>query len=98
VNIKIEKTDNNVVFFIEGRIDTTTAPLLTERLQNELAGVASLELNLEKVDYISSAGLRAILLAQKIMDKQGKMILKGVREEVMEVFDITGFSSILDFA
>lgn len=95
MNIKIEKTDNNAVFFIEGRIDTTTAPLLTERLQNELAGVTSLELNLEKVDYISSAGLRAILLAQKIMDKQGKMVVSHVCKEIMETFELTCFTDIL---
>ena len=79
----------------EGRIDTATSPEFEKKLGEILEGVTELVLDMSKVDYVSSAGLRVILKVQKVMFSQGKMKLVGVNESVMEVFEITGFSSIL---
>lgn len=80
---------------IEGRIDTTTAPELDKEIQDSINGVEMLALDFKSVEYISSAGLRVLLRAQKTMNKQGKMEIFGANESVKEVFDITGFSDIL---
>ena len=78
---------------LSGRLDTTTAPQLEEEL--ELEGVTELTFDFENLDYISSAGLRVLLAAQKVMNKQGEMKIAHVNEDIMEVFEITGFSDIL---
>jgi len=80
---------------LEGRLDTTTAPQLEGELKSALNGVKSLVLDLEKLDYISSAGLRVLLSAQKVMNKQGEMKLIHVSDVVNEIFEVTGFSDIL---
>ena len=80
----------------EGRIDTLTAPELEKKLCEIIEGVTELVLDMGKVEYISSAGLRVILKLQKLMHHQGKMKLVSVNESVMEVFEITGFSDILN--
>lgn len=80
---------------LEGRLDTVSAPELDAVVKNELGGVATLILDLKKLQYTSSAGLRVILIAQKTMNKQGKMILKNVAEAVMEVFEMTGLADLL---
>ena len=80
---------------LEGRLDTVSAPEFEAVVKNELAGVESFILDLEKLQYTSSAGLRVILLAQKTMNKQGKLILKNVSEAVMEVFEMTGLYDLL---
>lgn len=80
---------------LEGRLDTTTAPELESEIKSALDGVTALTFDLAKLDYISSAGLRVLLLAQKTMNKQGKMKLIKASEIVREVFDVTGFSDIL---
>lgn len=80
---------------LEGRLDTSTAPALEEELKASLDGVTDLVLDFDKLEYISSAGLRVVLSAQKTMTKQGQMKLVNVNEEVMEVFEITGFVDIL---
>ena len=80
----------------EGRIDTMTAPELEKKLSEILDGVTDLVLDMAKVAYISSAGLRVILKVQKRMLCQGSMKLIGVNESIMEVFEITGFSDILN--
>ena len=95
MNIKPRKEGTKMVLELEGRIDTVTSPAFAEFIQKELSGVTELELNLEKVDYVSSAGLRAILLAQKTMDKQGKMVVSHVCKEIMETFELTCFTEIL---
>lgn len=95
MNLKPQKINDKLVLAVEGRIDTTTAPALTEFFQNEMNDVKDFELDLKKVDYISSAGLRAILLAQKIMEKQGKMVVSHVCKEVMETFELTCFTDFL---
>ena len=80
---------------LEGRLDTVSAPDFEAVVKNELGGVETFVLDLEKLQYTSSAGLRVILLAQKTMNKQGKMILRNVADGVMEVFEMTGLSDLL---
>ena len=80
---------------IEGRLDTTTSPELSKELDSSLEGVTQLVFDLEKLDYISSSGLRVLLSAQKAMNGKGTMVVKNVSEMVMEVFEITGFTDIL---
>lgn len=80
---------------LEGRLDTSSAPEFDAVVKNELGGVATLVLDLKKLQYTSSAGLRVILLAQKTMNKQGKMILRNVGDTVMEVFEMTGLYDLL---
>lgn len=80
---------------IEGRLDTTTAPQLEECIRESLDGITSLKLDLANLEYISSAGLRVLLAAQKAMAKQGEMVVANPNETVAEVFEITGFSEIL---
>ena len=94
----INKTNNgsSLTVAIEGRLDTTTAPQLEAELKDSLDGVVELILDLSGMEYISSAGLRVLLSAQKIMSRQGEMKVTGVCETVMEVFEVTGFSDILN--
>lgn len=80
---------------IEGRVDTTTAPVLESEIKTALPGVKELVLDFANVQYISSAGLRVLLSTQKIMNKQGSMKLCNVSSEVNEVFELTGFADIL---
>ena len=81
---------------IEGRIDTTTAPALEGELKRYVTSdVKNLVLDFAKVEYISSAGLRVLLAAQKVMKKQGSMVVRNVNEAIMEVFEVTGFADIL---
>ncbi len=80
---------------IEGRLDTTTAPQLEESLHESLDGVLELVFDFEKLEYISSAGLRVLLSTQKIMNKQGSMKIIHVSDPVMDIFDVTGFMDIL---
>ena len=82
-------------FALEGRLDTTTAPQLETELKGSMDGVTELNMNFEKLEYLSSAGLRVILTAQKTMNKQGKMVIRHVNETIREVFEVTGFIDIL---
>lgn len=93
--IKTNK-DNGLEIALKGRLDTTTAPSLEEVITNELDSVKDLVFNFADLDYVSSAGLRVLLAAQKKMNKQGSMKLVNVKEEVQSVFEITGFSDILN--
>ena len=96
MTIKETKDGSKLIALIEGKIDTNTSPELSEYFQNKLKGQKEFELNLQGVDYVSSAGLRAILLAQKIMESnQGKMCVSHVCKEVMETFELTCFTDIL---
>ena len=79
---------------LEGRLDTTTSPELEKEL-GDLAGVKSLVFDLTDLAYISSAGLRVLLVAQKAMNKQGSMVIRNASEAVMDIFDVTGFTDIL---
>ena len=95
MDIKKTKNDTTLTLAIQGRIDTTTAPQLEAELRSDIDGVTELYLDSTGVEYISSAGLRVLLSAQKLMSRQGKMVLSHVNESVMEVFEVTGFSDIL---
>ena len=93
----IQKTLNGGTLSValEGRLDTTTAPLLEAELKASMDGITELELDFEKLEYLSSVGLRVLLAAQKVMNKQGKMVIRHVNETIQEVFEITGFIDIL---
>ena len=95
--LNINKTieDGNALFSLEGRLDTVTAPELEQELKSVLPELNTLTLDFEKLEYISSAGLRVLLSAQKTMAKQGGMKLIHVNETIMEIFEVTGFSDIL---
>ena len=95
--MKIEKNLNekNLVVALEGRLDTTTAPQLEEELKTGLEGVTDLVIDLSKLEYVSSAGLRVLMSAFKIMRNKGKMKITNANELVKEVFEVTGFSDIL---
>ena len=80
---------------LEGRLDTTTAPELEAELKASLDGITELDLDFEKLEYLSSAGLRVLLAAQKTMNKQGSMVIHHVNETIREVFEVTGFIDIL---
>ncbi len=93
----ITKTQNetSLELALNGRLDTTTAPELEKELESDLQGVSELTLDFAGLDYISSAGLRVLLSAQKTMRRQGSMTIKNVNEIIMEIFEVTGFSDIL---
>ena len=80
---------------LEGRLDTTTARELDAELKSDLPGVTALELDFAGLDYLSSAGLRVLLSAQKTMNRQGSMKLTHVNDTIMEIFEVTGFADIL---
>ena len=80
---------------LNGRLDTTTAPELEAVIKENLAGVTNLVMDFAGLEYLSSAGLRVILSAQKTMNKQGEMVIRNVNETINEVFEITGFIDIL---
>ncbi len=80
---------------LEGRLDTTTSPSLEEELKQSVDGITELVFDFAKLEYISSAGLRILLAAQKVMNKQGSMVIKNVNEVIAEVFEVTGFCDIL---
>lgn len=80
---------------LEGRLDTTTAPRLEAELKGNISGVTELVFDFTELEYISSAGLRVILSAQKVMNRQGSMVIRHVNENVMDVFEVTGFVDIL---
>ena len=94
--MKIEKnlTENELIIKLEGRLDTMTSPELEKEL-GDLNGVNSIIFDFEKLEYISSSGLRILLSCQKKMNAQGKMVIKNVSDVVKSVFDMTGFSDIL---
>ena len=93
----VQKTIQNQTLTVapEGRLDTITAPQLESEIRSSLEGMTELVFDLEKLVYISSAGLRVLLSAQKTMNKQGTMVLTNVRPEIMEILEITGFADIL---
>lgn len=95
MNIQKTVTGTTLAVQLEGRLDTTTSPKLEEELRGSIDGMTSLAIDFEKLEYISSAGLRVLLSMQKIMNRQGQMLLKNVSETIMEVFEVTGFSDIL---
>ena len=93
----IEKVQNGteLIVKVSGRLDTTTAPELEGELKGSMEGITDLTLDFATLEYISSAGLRVLLSAQKTMNRQGSMKVTGVNETIMEIFEVTGFSDIL---
>ena len=95
MTIEIKKQGSEAIIEVAGRLDTITAPVLEQTVGENLEGVQSLILDMKGLEYISSAGLRVLLGAQKKMQKVGTMKLTGICEDVMEVLEMTGFADIL---
>ncbi|MBE6910692.1 MAG: STAS domain-containing protein [Ruminococcaceae bacterium] len=95
MTITNKKDGGKLTLALEGRLDTTTAPQLEEELRTSLDGVTELELDFAELAYISSAGLRVLLSAQKTMNKQGSMVVRNANSDIMDIFEVTGFSDIL---
>ena len=96
--MKIEKVLNNQELTIKpvGEINSVTAPELEEVIKNDLNNVSSLVFDFSELEYLSSAGLRVLLVAQRLMSKKGQMCLRHVNSNVMEILTITGFNNVLD--
>lgn len=95
LKIEQEMKGTDLILTLEGRLDTTTAPQLENELKKSLDGVKKLTFDFKALEYISSAGLRVLLSSQKQMNRQGEMVIKNVNSDIMEIFDVTGFSDIL---
>ena len=95
MTIEIKKTETETIIEIVGRLDTITAPALDKTINEDIGDTKNLVLDVKGMEYISSAGLRVLLSAQKKMQKIGSMKVTGVCAEVMEVFEMTGFADIL---
>ena len=95
LNINKESNGSELKIVLEGRLDTMSAPELEGELKNSVEGVTSLIFDIKDLQYISSAGLRVLLSAQKVMNKQGSMVIRGANDDIMEIFEVTGFSDIL---
>lgn len=98
IKMTINKTLNGttLTMALEGRLDTSTAPQLESEVKSSVEGITDLIFEISGLEYISSAGLRVLLSAQKIMNKQGSMKVTGANEAIMEIFDVTGFVDILN--
>ena len=96
MNIIQTQDGSKLTIALEGRLDTTTSPQLEGELRTAVNGITDLVFDLGALDYVSSAGLRVLLSAQKVMNKQGSMTLRNVKPEIMEIFDVTGFVDILN--
>ena len=86
---------NRMTVVLAGRLDTTTAPKLESELKQNISGVETLILDFAALEYLSSAGLRVLLAAQKVMNKQGEMVVRNVNETIAEIFEVTGFADVL---
>ena len=95
MNIVKKQEGTNLTIALEGRLDTTTAPQLEAELDTCLDGVTDLVFDMSSLVYISSAGLRVLLSAQKKMNRQGSMVVRHSNADIMEIFEVTGFSDIL---
>lgn len=95
LNIAKTKEGTNLTLKLEGRLDTTTSPQLETEVKDNIEGVENLTFDFADLQYISSAGLRVLLSTQKIMNKQGSMVVKNSSSEILEIFEVTGFSDIL---
>ena len=96
MDITVKQDGKNAVVSLCGRLDTNTAPSLEEKLSALYGNITNLEFDFEKLEYVSSAGLRVLLSAQKNMNTCGTMVIKNVAEAIMEVFEITGFTDVLN--
>ena len=96
MTISKKREGEKLTVILEGRLDTTTAPQLEKELRSDMNGVTEMKFDFQKLAYISSAGLRVLLSAQKVMNKQGTMVIYNANEEIMEIFEVTGFIDILN--
>ena len=96
MTVLMNQDGSKLTVSVEGRLDTSTSPKLEAELRSAVNGITELEFNLEKLDYISSAGLRVLLAALKVMNRQGVMKVRNVSPDIMEIFGITGFDDILN--
>ncbi len=96
MNILKKREESKLTVALEGRLDTVTSPQLEGELRTEVNGISELIFDLGALDYVSSAGLRVLLSAQKVMNRQGSMTIRNVKPEIMEIFDVTGFTDILN--
>ena len=96
MEIKTTRNDSELTVALSGRLDTLTSPDLEEMLDEELEGMERLIFDLGELEYISSAGLRVLLGAYKMMEEYNGMLIRNVTEPVMDVFEVTGFSDVLD--
>lgn len=87
--------EKKLTIALAGRLDTTTAPKLETELKQNISGVEELVLDLAALEYMSSAGLRVLLSTQKVMNRQGSMVVRNANEIIMEIFEITGFVDVL---
>lgn len=95
MNIRKEQEGTTLTVALEGRLDTVTAPQLEGELRTAINGISELVFDLDALEYISSAGLRVLLSAQKVMNRQGSMVIRNVKPEIMDIFEVTGFVDIL---
>ena len=96
MEITLDRKGSSIEVFVKGRLDTTTAPELEKALVSEMEGLESLVLDFANLEYISSAGLRVLLGAQKRMNRQGEMKVRNANEDILEIFEVTGFADILN--
>ncbi len=96
LSITKASSSSSLTITLDGRLDTTTAPQLEAELNTSINGVKDLVFDMASLAYVSSAGLRVLLKAQKIMNKQGKMTIKNAGQEILEIFEVTGFDEILN--
>ena len=96
MTINMDRNGTSLTVSLEGRLDTSTAPKLEAELKSALKGVRDLTIDLAELAYVSSAGLRVLLSAQKVMNRQGEMVVRNANDAVMDVFEVTGFVDILN--
>jgi anti-sigma B factor antagonist len=96
MNIAKTREESKLTVALEGRLDTTTAPQLEGELRSAVDGVTELVFDLGKLEYISSAGLGVLLAAQKVMNRQGSMVIRHANSDIMDIFEVTGFTDILN--
>lgn len=96
LNINQIKHGERLTITLDGKLDTSTAPEFEAELKSCLEGIKTLVLDFSKLEYISSAGLRTVLMAKKAMDKQGRLVLSNVNQNIMEILELTGFQDILE--
>ncbi len=96
MNIVKKQDGTTLTIELDGRLDTVTSPQLESELRSSVDGITELIFDLANLAYVSSAGLRVLLAAQKVMNRQGKMIIRNVTPEIMDIFDVTGFVDILN--
>lgn len=96
MNIKKTQNGTELVYELSGRLDTVTSPQLEAEIKESIGGITKLDFDIAELDYISSAGLRILLFAQKTMNKQGEMTVRNANADILDIFEVTGFIDILN--